>query len=140
MRLALEHSFDIACGRLGSYQVLPGYLKGADVAVIAPSPTAKTACSVIRYRREEVVAVLDGTLAGQDVSESLGVGAGLQMVSSLDEAPDANCLLIGIAPPGGQIPVLEAERGPERSGGKHHFAWSRFGRFQGDTSIQAVPE
>ena len=90
--------------------------------------TAKTACSVIRYRREEVVAVLDATLAGQDVSESLGVGSGLQMVSSLDEAPDANCLLIGIAPPGGQIPiawrpiVLAAiDRGMDVISGLHDF-------------------
>jgi uncharacterized NAD-dependent epimerase/dehydratase family protein len=90
--------------------------------------TAKTACSVIRYRRDEVVAVLDSTLDGQDVSESLGVGEGLTMVSSLDAAPDANCLLIGIAPPGGKIPaawrviVLDAiSRGMDIISGLHDF-------------------
>ncbi len=66
--------------------------------------TAKTGCCVIRYRPEEVVAVLDGTLAGQEVAEYLGVGDGLKFVSRIDDAPDANCLLIGIAPPGGKIP------------------------------------
>ena len=66
--------------------------------------TAKTGCSILRYRPEEVVAVLDGTLEGQEVSEYLGVGQGLKFIASIDEAPDANCLLIGIAPPGGKIP------------------------------------
>lgn len=66
--------------------------------------TAKTGCSILRYRPEEVVAVLDGTLAGQEVSQFLGVGAGFKFIGSIDEAPAANCLLIGIAPPGGKIP------------------------------------
>ena len=66
--------------------------------------TAKTGCSVIRYRREEVVGVLDATLAGQNVEEYLGVGEGLRFISRIDEAAQANCLLIGIAPPGGKIP------------------------------------
>ena len=66
--------------------------------------TAKTGCSVIRYRREEVVGVLDATLAGQNVEEYLGVGEGFKFISRIDEAAQANCLLIGIAPPGGKIP------------------------------------
>ena len=48
--------------------------------------TAKTGCSILRYRPEEVVAVLDGTLEGQDVPEYLGVGEGLKFVGSIDDA------------------------------------------------------
>ena len=62
---------------------------------------AKTACSVIRYRRPEVVAVLDGEQAGNSCQELLGVGDDLPIVAGLDDAPDANTLLIGIAPTGG---------------------------------------
>lgn len=90
--------------------------------------TAKTACSVIRYRRDEVVAVLDSTQAHRRCQELLGVGDDLRMISSLDEARQANCLMIGIAPPGGKIPedwraiVLDAlRRGMTVISGLHDF-------------------
>lgn len=66
--------------------------------------TAKTASCLIRYCREEVVALLDKTQAGKTTQDLLGVGGDLPVVSSLDEAPTANTLLLGIAPPGGKIP------------------------------------
>lgn len=90
--------------------------------------TAKTACSVIRYRTDEVVAVLDSTQRGKTVQDVLGVGGGLPFVSTLDEAAEANTLLIGIAPPGGKIPaawratILQAiERGMNIVSGLHDF-------------------
>jgi len=63
----------------------------------------KTAASVIRYRRHEVAALLDATQAGRTSGELLGVGD-LPIVAKLDDVPDANTLLLGIAPPGGKIP------------------------------------
>ena len=88
--------------------------------------TAKTACSILRYRPEEVVAVLDSTQVGKPCEEVLGTGAGIPFVSNLDEAAEANTLLIGIAPPGGQIPeawrvvILGAiERGMDVISGLH---------------------
>jgi uncharacterized NAD-dependent epimerase/dehydratase family protein len=91
--------------------------------------TAKTAASVIRYRPEEVVAVLDRQHAGGDLSALLGTGTGLPIIASLADAPSsANTLLIGIAPPGGKIPtswraiVLEAiGRGMDVVSGLHDF-------------------
>ena len=80
------------------------------------SHTAKTAVSVIRYRPEEVAAVLDRPSAGRTCQEVFGVGGRIPVVASLADAPEANTLLIGIAPPGGKIPkpwrpiVLEAIR------------------------------
>lgn len=68
--------------------------------------TSKTAACVIRYRADEVLAVIDSTRAGSDVSEHLGIGAGIPVVASvadtLDLKPDT--LIIGIAPPGGGLP------------------------------------
>ena len=63
----------------------------------------KTAASVIRYRGQEVAALLDSTQAGRTSGDLLGVGS-VPIVARLDDAPDANTLLLGIAPPGGKIP------------------------------------
>ena len=90
--------------------------------------TAKTAICVIRYRTEEVVAVLDRGGAGQTSGQLLGVGGAIPVVASLADAPAANTLLLGIAPPGGKIPahwrpiVLEAlGRGMTVVSGLHEF-------------------
>jgi uncharacterized NAD-dependent epimerase/dehydratase family protein len=68
--------------------------------------TSKTAASVVRYRRNEVVAVLDSAVAGRALESILGFGAGIPIVASVADSvpfrPDA--LLIGIAPSGGQLP------------------------------------
>ena len=70
---------------------------------------AKTAWGVIRYGRDEVVAILDSTIAGRNASEWLP-GHDIPAVATLAEAlsipgrsrPDA--LLVGIAPTGGRLP------------------------------------
>jgi len=64
----------------------------------------KTAASVIRYRGQDVVALLDGTEAGRTSGQLLGVG-NVPIVARLDDVPEANTLLLGIAPPGGKIPL-----------------------------------
>ncbi len=70
-----------------------------------PTP-GKTAAGVVRYRPDEVVALIDSTQAGGDTEKLLGVGKGIPIVASLEEAmslrPDT--LLIGISPAGGQLP------------------------------------
>lgn len=68
--------------------------------------TSKTAVSIIRYRRDDVIAVLDSAAAGRPIEAILGFGAGIPILASIQETlplrPDA--LLIGIAPSGGQLP------------------------------------
>jgi uncharacterized NAD-dependent epimerase/dehydratase family protein len=72
--------------------------------------SAKTALGVLRYGADTNVAVIDSATAGKMADEVLGqpggVGAGVPVVASVDEAlaytPDA--LLIGIAPIGGRLP------------------------------------
>jgi uncharacterized NAD-dependent epimerase/dehydratase family protein len=90
--------------------------------------TAKTACSVIRYRPQEVVAILDSCEAGKRCEQLLHVGKGIPVVASLDQAPEADTLLLGIATQGGQIPdpwrriILDAlGRGMDVVSGLHDF-------------------
>ena len=68
--------------------------------------SAKTAVSVIRYRKEEVVAVIDHVNAGKCLSSIIGVGKGIPIVSNVGETLKLKPtdLLIGIAPPGGMLP------------------------------------
>jgi uncharacterized NAD-dependent epimerase/dehydratase family protein len=69
---------------------------------------AKTAYGVIRFGRDDVVAVLDSTQAGRDVAEFLP-GHPAPIVATLAEAlaltPRPDSLLIGIAPTGGKLPT-----------------------------------
>ena len=48
--------------------------------------TAKTAIGVLRYAPFEVVAVVDSTQAGKDATECVGVGHGVPVVATVDEA------------------------------------------------------
>ncbi|TMC69910.1 MAG: DUF1611 domain-containing protein [Chloroflexi bacterium] len=68
--------------------------------------TAKTAIGVLRYAPFEVVAVVDSTRAGKDAAECVGVGAGVPVVASVDDAivRGASVALIGTAAAGGRIP------------------------------------
>ncbi|HEX8025262.1 MAG TPA: DUF1611 domain-containing protein [Candidatus Limnocylindrales bacterium] len=92
---------------------------------------AKTAMGVIRYGTDEVVALLDSSIAGRNVSEWLP-GHDIPAVATLDEAvartPRPDALLIGIAPTGGKLPsewratILEAIRaGLDIHSGLHTF-------------------
>ncbi len=76
--------------------------------------TAKTAICLLRYRPDEVVAVLDRQSAGKSAQEVFGAGGSIPCVGSLADAAGANTFVVGIAPPGGKIPphwhpiILEA--------------------------------
>lgn len=90
--------------------------------------TGKTASSVLRYRPEEVVALIDGTQAGRTAHELLGVGGDTPIVATLAECKGANALMIGIAPSGGRIPpawkaiILDAlNQGMDVVSGLHEF-------------------
>lgn len=90
--------------------------------------TAKTASCVIRYKPDEVVALLDTTQPGRTAQELLGVGGAIPVVAKLADATQANTLMIGIAPSGGKLPaawkriLLEAiDRGMNIVSGLHDF-------------------
>ena len=89
---------------------------------------AKTACSMLRYCRPEIDAVFDRQQVGRTAGELFGVGDTTPVIGDLDAVPDANTLLIGIAPSGGRLPaswrpvVLEAiRRGMSIVSGLHQF-------------------
>lgn len=90
--------------------------------------TAKTASCLLRFCPEEIVAVLDRSAEAPTAQGLLGVGGDIPVIQSMEEAPDGDSLVIGIAPPGGKIPIswrpliLEAiKRGMTIYSGLHDY-------------------
>ncbi len=92
--------------------------------------SSKTAASLIRYKPEETVAVLDSVHAGMKLEDLLEIGQGIPVVATLRDALafDPTSLVIGIATPGGVLPedwravIHEAiEHGLEVINGLHTF-------------------
>ena len=69
---------------------------------------AKTAHGLIRYGKDEVVAVIDSTLAGKRVADVLpDLGRDAPIVGRLEEALELSptSVLVGLAPAGGRLPT-----------------------------------
>ncbi|MCA9264102.1 MAG: DUF1611 domain-containing protein [Planctomycetales bacterium] len=66
--------------------------------------SAKTAISLLRYRTDDIAAVLDGKTSAKTAGELFGVGGSIPVVPELSDVSDADALYVGIAPPGGRIP------------------------------------
>ncbi len=91
---------------------------------------SKTATVLVRYLPDNVVAVIDSTQAGKDVSEVIEIGEGIPIVKNLANALQfqPTMLAIGIAPPGGELPAEWDEiirdaisHGLHIMSGLHHF-------------------
>jgi uncharacterized NAD-dependent epimerase/dehydratase family protein len=67
---------------------------------------AKTAAGLLRYRGDEVVAVVDSRRAGATVADCVGFGPKAPVVETVHDALslDPDLLVIGIAPIGGILP------------------------------------
>lgn len=68
---------------------------------------AKTAHGLLRYGKDEVVTVIDSSLAGERVLEVMpSLRRDAPIVSSLEEALSYSptAILVGLAPPGGRLP------------------------------------
>jgi uncharacterized NAD-dependent epimerase/dehydratase family protein len=68
---------------------------------------AKTAHGLIRYGKDEVVCVMDSTLAGKRVADVLpDLGRDAPLVGTLEEALELSptSILVGLAPAGGRLP------------------------------------
>ena len=92
--------------------------------------SSKTANGLIRFRKEEVVAVYDPSKSGRVVQDILGYGGDIPIVASFEEGlafkPDT--VVVGIAPSGGRLreawfPFLKSalEQGLEVWSGLHDF-------------------
>ncbi|MFB6170309.1 MAG: DUF1611 domain-containing protein, partial [Haloarculaceae archaeon] len=62
---------------------------------------AKTAVGILRYADVEVVAVLDRDTAGSRVSDHVADVQDAPIVAGMDDVPDCDALVVGIAPIGG---------------------------------------
>lgn len=90
---------------------------------------AKTAVGVLRYGDQDVVAVLDREEAGSNVADfGLRNVQDAPVVASMDDAPDCDALIIGIAPIGGGFEEswredvrTAIERGCNVISGLHYF-------------------
>ncbi|WP_225335056.1 DUF1611 domain-containing protein [Halomicrobium urmianum] len=102
-----------------------------DVAILAHDrfpDDAKTAVGVLRYGDHDVRAVLDRSTAGERVRDHLPDVQDAPIVASMDEVPEVDALLIGIAPIGGGFeddwrPDVRAalERGCDVIAGLHYM-------------------
>ena len=92
--------------------------------------SSKTATSLVRYKRKEVVAVLDSTRAGENLEDIIEIGEGIPILSSIEETlplkPTA--LVLAVATVGGFIPdewrcLIRAaiEKGMDIINGMHVF-------------------
>ncbi|MDQ3602439.1 MAG: DUF1611 domain-containing protein [Actinomycetota bacterium] len=91
--------------------------------------SAKTAHGLVRYGKDEVVAVMDSTLAGRRVADILpDLGCDAPIVGTLQEALELapTSVLVGLAPAGGKLPeewmetlLAAAEAGLEIVSGLH---------------------
>ena len=91
---------------------------------------SKTATVLVRYLPDNVVAVIDSSHAGKDVSEVIEIGHGIPVIKKLADAMQfqPTMLAIGIAPPGGELPtewdgiIRDAiSHGLHIMSGLHHF-------------------
>ncbi|WP_435333735.1 DUF1611 domain-containing protein [Haloarchaeobius sp. TZWWS8] len=89
---------------------------------------AKTALGLLRYSDDEVVAVLDRDSAGTRVHDHVPDVQDAPIVESMDEVPECDALVIGIAPIGGGFDETwrddvrtALERGCDVISGLHYF-------------------
>jgi uncharacterized NAD-dependent epimerase/dehydratase family protein len=66
----------------------------------------KTAMGLLRFRPQDVVCVIDSQHAGADMGELTGVGAGIPVVASVQQAITLGIewVVIGVSTPGGFLP------------------------------------
>ncbi len=88
----------------------------------------KTAAAILRYRTADVVGVLDSQAAGDVAQERFAAGGNIPIRALLADFPDADELVVGVAPAGMTFPpawrriILEAiERGMNITSGVHTF-------------------
>jgi len=106
------------------------------VAVLTEGQTnplsAKTAVSLLRYRSDEVVALIDRQTAGQTTQQVLGFGGSTPIVAVLDNLLRNNIsideIIVGVAPAGGKLPpamrdtvIAAARQGIDVTAGLHQF-------------------
>lgn len=94
-----------AAGALPSHEAMRSHHRIAILTDGYSTPfLAKTAISMLRYRGDDIVAVIDKSEAGKTAQELFGAGGDIPVVASIADADAPDALYIGIAPPGGKLP------------------------------------
>lgn len=90
--------------------------------------TAKTAIGLLRFRGQDVVAIIDSECTVSTTAEALGHGGDTPVVASLNQVDTPDALFIGISPAGGRLPPAmrktiqeAAERGIDVISGLHDY-------------------
>jgi uncharacterized NAD-dependent epimerase/dehydratase family protein len=106
---------------------------------------AKTALGILRYGDQDVVAVLDRESAGTRVADHVPDVQDAPIVESMDEVPECDALIVGIAPIGGGFddswrPDVRTaiERGCDVVAGLHYFLAEdeEFARLAADHDVE----
>ena len=89
---------------------------------------AKTAINLLRYRPQDIAAVLDRELSGKTSQDVFQVGGSIPIIGDLSTAGEFDSIYIGIAPPGGKLPaqwrsviVTALQNGLDVVSGLHDF-------------------
>jgi len=95
---------------------------------VADGLNAKTAINLLRYKPQEVVAVIDRADGPPTCDDRYGVGEAIPVIGDLAVAGKADTFVLGVAPAGGRIPddwrptILAAiDRGMDIVSGMHQF-------------------
>lgn len=112
-----------------SYHTLSGYQRIALLTDGYSTPfLAKTAISLLRYRTDDIAAILESDSPCRTADELFQCGGDIPVNGSLAEIEGCDALFVGIAPPGGKLPeewkpiVREAiEKGIDVVSGLHDF-------------------
>lgn len=65
---------------------------------------AKTAINLLRYRTQDMAAVIDREHRGKVAQDVFRIGGHVPIVASVRDLEDIDAIYIGIAPPGGRLP------------------------------------
>lgn len=110
-------------GRLTSHRAITILTDGHSDPFVA-----KTAMSLLKYRNQDMAAVLDSQTEAKTAQELFGLGGSVPIVDQLSHVHNSDALYVGIAPPGGKLPpewgriILQAiEREMDIVSGLHDF-------------------
>lgn len=71
----------------------------------APLSNSKTAMSLLRYRKNDCLAVIDPVHAGKTAQELYGVPSQVPVLAHLEEVDSPDAIFVGISPAGGAMPA-----------------------------------
>lgn len=98
------------------------------MGINAPLLNSKTAISLLRYRSDDCIAIIDPAHAGKTAQELFGTGGQTPFVAQISDIDSPDAIFIGVSPAGGKLPeslrpiIIEGVRqGVDVISGLHDF-------------------